>query len=764
MQTAPPPEPRELLRRSAAEVLRLAASVCNVRHGVTQLRGEPAIASGPAVPLDAAAQCASVAGRTQNPLTILTKAQLPAVSPAIGFYASVRLVDSLGAFRGTFAVLDERPRRLTGAQEHLLAELAAQWTRVLEIADSAQQSSAELRALQFLSDGTPVAVFHYGIASGRFSYVNATFAQTLGYSVEEILALDSVTDIIVDDQRDVVREMIARRQAGEDGNVRYVTKVQCRDGRYLDAEVHASVAGDGGARIVIGAAVDITSQVAATQHLRDREEYFRALTDQVSDVIAIISGQGVLTYVSPSVARVLGHHPEELIGGVGWPPVHPDDRERLRAAVDAAVSGRACIPTELRVQHKNGNWRTLELACANLLDHSHIRGLVFNFHDITDRKRMEYELRQLDRLTSLGRLATQVAHEFNNVLMGIEPIADVIRRRATADPVTLRLTEIISASVRRGKRITTDILRYARPAQVTLQPVDVHQLVKEAADEIRPLLGARIELHLALDVALMQIQGDPAQLVQVLVNLALNARDAMEPAGGVLTVEAWREDGDRGGSAAFIHIRIRDTGSGIDAGDLPYVFEPLFTTKQRGTGLGLSVVFQVVTAHKGRISVESERGEGTTFHISIPAALPEDVREEMAGQEKSRVRRRSLRVLVVEDEEAVAQALRWSLEAAEVEVHLVTRGADVLPAIAAFQPDALVLDLSLPDEDGREVYRRVAAVSSIPVVFSSGHASEADVAELAGSSRTAFLMKPYGTDELLDAIHALVPQKAAGPK
>jgi PAS domain S-box-containing protein len=755
MKSVPPTEPRELLHRSALHALQLAISICDVRHGVVQLAAGPLMASDAVVPLEVAERLLSLAAHVEGPLAVLEEARLRDISPAIRFYASVKLVDSLGASRGTLAIFDESPHSLTQAHEELLLGLAAQLSRQIEMADLAERSAAEQRHLQWLADEAPVAFFYYGISSGRFSYVNARLAKTLGYTVREMLELESVTDIIVDDQRELVSEMIARRAAGDDRDVRYVTRVRCRDGTELDAEVHSSMAN--AARSVVGVVVDVTSQRVANQQLHEREEYFRALTDNLSVVIGIVSREAIVTYVSPSVARVFGHDPEELLGKVGWPMVHPDDQELLAAVIATAVKGHAFVHEELRIHHKSGKWRTVEVACGNLLDHPQIRGLVFNLHDITDRKRMEEELRQLDRLTSLGRLATQVAHEFNNVLMGIQPIVEVIRRRATGDPILLRFTEVLIGSVRRGKRITTDILRFARPAQIAVRPIDVQQLLEQAADEIRPLLGEGIKLQLSLDTAPMQIDGDFAQLVQVVVNLALNARDAMESGGGALTLAArYEADGELTDSGAFIHLWLSDTGTGIDSEDLPYIFEPLFTTKRRGTGLGLSVVFQVVTAHRGRISVESERGKGTTFHLFIPAGPPGARREEVIEQKEDGVARRPLRVLIVEDEDAVAQGLRWSLEAEGIDVHIATRGADVLPAITAFGPDVMVLDLSLPDEDGRAIYQRVSAVSPLPVVFSSGEASEAVIAELAQSSRTAFLMKPYATEELLEAIDRVV--------
>ncbi|MGH9419658.1 MAG: hybrid sensor histidine kinase/response regulator, partial [Thermoanaerobaculia bacterium] len=440
--------------------------------------------------------------------------------------------------------------------------------------------------------------------------------------------------------------------------------------------------------------------------------------------------------------------------------VHPSEAERFAAALSGLSGDGKFERSEYRFQHRNGNWRTLEVIASNLLGHPQIRGLVLNLHDITDRKRMEQEIRQLDRLTSLGRLSAQVAHEFNNVMMGIQAIVEAIRLRPLNDATVSRFTDVIAESIKRGKRITTDILRFGRPAQLAPRPVPVQELMLQAVAEVRPTLGEKIKLGISAPTAPLHVQADPAQLTQVMINLALNARDAMEPRGGRLVFEARRaREGEIPNEERFVHIAVSDTGSGIAPDDLPYIFEPLFTTKQRGTGLGLSVVFQIVAAHEGHVFVDSEPGIGTTFHLFIPAVEAPSPHETPPADVPQR--RESLRLLLVEDEEVVATGLRWSLEAAGIEVRSVATAAEVMPAVNEFRPDVVVLDLSLPDGDGREVYERGLASSSIPVIFSSGHASEADIAQLMQSSRTAFLMKPYPVDELLETIDRLLasPEK-----
>ena len=610
--------------------------------------------------------------------------------------------------------------------------------------------------LEALVDESTVAL--YAVENDRFFWVNATFAESLGYTKEEILALDSVTDVIVEEQQEFVREMIRRRDAGDDRDVRYRTKARCRNGSILEVEVHASVAYLGGRRILTGAVVDVTPQVYANRLVQEREEYFRALTENVSDVIAILDSNARISYVSPSIERVLHYSAEELIGTSHFALVHPEDRDRVMATFERLVaeeSGPASTAS-YRCRRKDGVWRIHESVGTNLLSHPQIRGVVLSTRDVTERENLERELEQLRRLTSLGRLAAQVAHEFNNVLMGIGPVVEVLRQQGARNPQLLRFADLISASISRGKRITTDILRFGRPSQTTLHPVNVQELIGQITEEVGPMLAEGIVLDVNAPETPMYVSADLPQLSQVMINLALNARDAMNGKGGILTIGVLPGSSDL--RQRFVHFTVTDTGQGIAAEDLPHIFEPLFTTKKSGTGLGLSVVFQIVAAHGGHISVESKPGDGSTFHLFIPAVdhgprKPPDDHHEPASLPQN------LRVLLVEDDEAVACGLQWSLEAQGIDVHLVGKGADVSRAVAGFRPDLIVLDLNLPDEDGRSVYRRIGAESQLPVIFSTGHALEREIETLLDNPRAAFLMKPYSPHDLVRTIHQLLDSK-----
>jgi PAS domain S-box-containing protein len=454
----------------------------------------------------------------------------------------------------------------------------------------------------------PIAV--YAIDDDRFVYVNTKFAETLGYTKQEILDLESAVDIIAGGQKNIVNEMIRRRAAGLLGEFRYITTARCRDGTLVDAEIHGSEADIDSRRVAIGAAVRVAPHLELSRKLNEREQYFRALTEGISDVIFVLDPLGTVTFVSRSVQEHLGGHWTDRLDRPLIDIVHPDDRERFSRALNTVLSSRSFGPEEFCMRTENGSWRDIEVAATNLLAHPQVQGLVFNLRDVTERKKIERQVAQAQRLSSVGRVAAQVAHEFNNALMGIQANAEVLRRRLTQNVELHPALDGITTSVARAKQITSDILEFGRPPRLDLRSVRADDIVRQTLEGMGPQLPATIRVNAEL-AETPPILADPSRLSQVLVNLALNAKDAMAKTGGTLTI-ATSLEGDA------VHFKVTDTGEGMPSENLDRIFEPLFTTRKKGSGIGLSVVHQIVTAHGGHIFVESEAGKGTTFDIAIP--------------------------------------------------------------------------------------------------------------------------------------------------
>lgn len=391
-----------------------------------------------------------------------------------------------------------------------------------------------------------------------------------------------------------------------------------------------------------------------------------------------------------------------------------------------------------RFFRKTGESFPVELSCAPIYEESEITGCVAIFEDVSERVRLEQQVEQSLRISTLGHVAATIAHEFNNVLMGIQPFAELIRQRANGDHTLTKASSQIISSVTRGKRVTQEILQFTQPVEPALQVVDAEAWLGGILPELRAMIGQRIELALELPSEKVMIRCDALQLQQVLINLALNARDAMSR-GGKITI-ALSADRSRAREGMAV-LSVADSGCGMTGKVLESIFVPLFTTKRTGTGLGLAVAQQVVARNGGSIHGESTPGAGTTFYIAIPLAGSSHGSAEVVAP---RALLHVTRILLVEDEPAVAAGVVALLETEGIEVAVVGQGAEAVAAANSLRPDAVILDLTLPDIQGTEVYERLAARwPDLPVIFSTGHGDETALKPYLSSPHVGFLRKPY---------------------
>ncbi|HUP45057.1 MAG TPA: PAS domain S-box protein [Thermoanaerobaculia bacterium] len=484
------------------------------------------------------------------------------------------------------------------------------------------------------------------------------------------------------------------------------------------------------------------------------------LLESTAEGIYTTDARGICTLVNRAACELLGVPSQELIGRRLHEVMHhhhADGRafdfgdcrlsEVLRNGVTLAIRDEV-------FWRADGSAMPVEYVASPLIENGSVRGAVVTFTDITEQKRMASQLERATRLSSLGRLAATMAHEFNNVLMAISPFAEILLREDTDSARRADAARHITTAIQRAKRITSDILRFTRPAEPVRGRIDVTQWLEGFSAEARSLMGPHaLEIHIR--DASLAISGDAAQLHQVLLNLVINGRDAMAVPGTVSVTARSEAAGTRFAFGAVkdpernVHLAVTDTGSGMSPETVSHLFEPLYTTKRNGTGIGLSVAHQVVTAHEGHIFVETTLGRGTTFHLFIPRDRSSASPAGATAPERS-CRARS--VLLVEDDFSVASGIAALLDLHGVAVHVVDTGAAVLPALAANMPEAVVLDIGLPDIDGTVVFSAIAArYPDLPVIFSSGHG---DAARLDGLERpnVAFLMKPYEIESLLEML------------
>jgi PAS domain S-box-containing protein len=550
-------------------------------------------------------------------------------------------------------------------------------------------------------------------------------------------------------------------QVIREGFVVGMTKVVGRDGRQRIWECRSTPVGDAIVRVV---ARDVTEREKTLRTARRSEEHFRTIIENVSDIIVIVELDGRFRYGSPSVSHVLGYPREALYGTQAIDLIHPDDAGRAAAFLARQLADPEAIHSiQLRARHQDGTWRSFEIVATNLVKHGQVTAAVANARDITERKYLEAQLAQANRLGGLGRLAATVAHEFNNVLMGIQPFAELMQRPDATPQMISKGSWHIANSIKRGRRIVLDILRFAQPHVPVTTSVDLGEWWRTFAPEVEAVLGNVISLVSNVPETGLFVIVDRSQLSQVLSNLVANARDAMT-AGGALTVRANGLKPDARFSFAvlmhperFVQISVGDTGHGMSEEIMERVFEPLFTTRQSGgTGLGLAVAHQVMMQNGGSIFVESEPGRGTTFHLFLPkGAAPQAANEDVSSPAGTLAARK---VLIVDDEESIAEGIAQLLEQDGIEVYTVGNGFEAAGAIARFHPDVVLLDIGLPDMDGSEVYTRIRALHPLlPVIFSTGHGDRRALLDGLNDPHIRFLQKPFEIASLLQMMAELEP-------
>jgi two-component system, cell cycle sensor histidine kinase and response regulator CckA len=498
----------------------------------------------------------------------------------------------------------------------------------------------------------------------------------------------------------------------------------------------------------------------AEKALRASEERFRALVENGSDVTALVDADGTFRYVSGPVRRVLGRTPEELVGKSAFELMHPEDVSGVRARLAEAVChpGRPITGT-YRLRHADGTWRFLESMSVSHRNNPAIRAIVVNARDVTERHTLEEQLRQSQKMEAVGRLAGGIAHDFNNLLAVMLGYTTMTLAR-TGDPaVVTRNLEHIRTAAERAANLTRQLLTFSRKQVLMPKVLDLASVVSELDTMLQRLIGEDVELVTDVARAQGRVKADRGQLEQVVVNLAVNARDAM-PQGGRLSIVvrdvvvdetlAREQAGLRPGR--YVRLDVGDNGVGMEPETLDHLFEPFFSTKEKGkgTGLGLATVYGIVHQGGGHIAVESSVGRGTTFRIWLPEvesdeepAAPPAAAAPAAGTET---------ILLVEDEDALRELLHEVLSENGYVVLQAASGAEALRVSRGHAGgiDLLLTDVVMPGMSGREVATALSAERpGLRVLFASGYTAEAIARHGVLEPGTDLIHKPFTPEALL---------------
>jgi PAS domain S-box-containing protein len=506
---------------------------------------------------------------------------------------------------------------------------------------------------------------------------------------------------------------------------------------------------------------------------RESEDRFHALIQNASDAILITDAEGRIGYATPSVASVFGVAAEKLVGTsiVDW--IDDEGAARLRALLrDCAANEEALLPLDvcLRVDDR----RTVEVVASNQTDDPLLGGLVLTCRDVSDRRRLESQLRQSQKMDAIGQLAGGVAHDFNNLLGAITGFTELLGKDlGPGHRGRTRVEQIMKAAVR-ATDLTRQLLAFSR--KQTLQPavLDLNLLVLDMEPMLRRLIGEQIEVIALTGAKPASVMADKGQIEQVLMNLAVNARDAM-PRGGRLLIETGEiEVGEEPLAAQldvppgpYVTLAVSDTGLGMDRETTARIFEPFFTTKGigKGTGLGLATVYGIVKQSGGHIGVYSARERGSTFRIYLPRALgatatpaPEEVPATVTPQGRT--------VLLVEDDAALRE---FTLELLEDAGYTVIAAAHPAQALALSHGlggpfDAIVTDVVMPGMTGPEMVERLRAEGATArVLYISGYTYDAIGQQGVLTPGTHFLSKPFGSAALLAKLREIIEEVVPAP-
>ena len=613
-----------------------------------------------------------------------------------------------------------------------------------------RRSRANEASVQDLMDHASDAIFV--VADRRYVDVNEAACDLTGRSREELLAME-VASLDPTDRRDEVNGLFDRLEAGE--TVIAESDLIRKDGSRIRIEAHARQLPDGRFQSIVR---DISERVEAERALRESEELLRHAFDAGASGMTLETLDGRLTKVNPAFANMLGYEPQELEGRSTDSITHADDRDEMIETLDRMARGTfEESHTEKRFLHRTGRavWARVDLALTRY-EQGRSRMVVGHVLDISRSRELEGRLRQGEKMEAVGRLAGGVAHDFNN-LLGIvlnysRFVAEELGpKHACRDDVQ----EIIKAG-QRGTALVHQLLTFSRKDLPNTEALLVNDAVSELEPLLRKLIPENIQLSIQLDPDIPEVAIDQTHLDQILVNLAVNAKDAMYGDGELkiatrnLTLGDPSEDlGLEAGRYAVASVS--DTGTGIPQEIREHVFEPFFTTKERdkGTGLGLATVHSIVSQAGGTVHIESIAGLGTRFDIFLPATHVEvqPIRlkpSPAAMAEKTTV----LDLLVVEDEPSVRSLTSRILRSAGHNVVEAGDGIEALEILRDVTFDVLVSDVVMPAMSGLELRRRV----ELPAVLMSGYPDDdiRDQGEL--PTDTALVLKPFTPDELLEAV------------
>jgi len=633
------------------------------------------------------------------------------------------------------------------------------------VRDITERSRAETEAAFFrtLIEYTRDPVYVLDPADGcRMVYANQAACAHYGKSLEELRTM-CIPDW--DPAFDMESMGAVWEQMKQGKSIRFETLHRVASGELVPVEVTASYLLHDGREYSAGYFHDISGRKRAEKSLRESEERYRGLVELFPDAIYIHAG-GKLVFVNSQGARLLGAaRPEELYGREALDFVHPDSLDLVKQRIGRAFqSGEPNPPAEMQFLRLDGSAVPVEVASVPF-PYDGEQALQVIARDITGRRKMQDELLRAQKLESLGVLAGGIAHDFNNILTGILGNLSLVRLHLPEDHKSLERIDKCERAVKQATGLTCQLLTFSRGGEPVKKLVDLHSVVQDAVSFA--LRGSNVagELHVSDD--LWPVEADEGQIGQVINNLLINADQAM-PRGGVVRVEAvncpaGEQEVPSLSPGPYVRISVSDQGDGIPPENLDRIFDPYFTTKKGGTGLGLTSLYSIIKKHGGEVLVSSRVGKGSLFRVYLPA-LQKLRREEIGCCPRSAAEGDGY-VLVMDDEETIRDVAREMLSTLGYRVATCACGEEVVALYRAeleqgVRPDAVIMDLTIPGKmGGLEAAAQILALDpSAGLVVSSGYSRDPVMANHGSYGFTEALLKPFRMEELAGVLNRIVKE------
>ena len=566
---------------------------------------------------------------------------------------------------------------------------------------------------------------------GVNKYVNSRALELLGYDKKEDL-VDKGFDLIVhQDDYEKVLDNHLRRLRGEKFKAEYEMVVVSKEGVSIPVEIRVAVFEWEGKPATLNTLIDITDRKKAADALRESTELLQETFKSSRDIIGIFDCQGVVKYISPVIFDLTGHPESFLTGKNIFHFIHPDDIDVAREDFTLLCSNEyGGIPTEFRFRKADGSWICLEALGKNCLDNPAVNGLIISARDISSRKYMETRLLQAQKMEAIGTLAGGIAHNFNNLLMGIQGyISLMVLHKDSADPDVDKLIKMQDL-IQNGADLVADLLGFASSGQYELKSTDLNELVSRTVS-----MFGRTHKEITINQKYAKeswpVKVDRSQIEQVLFHLYVNARQSMPVSGGDIYVEtdnvAFNKENARAlgiKEGNYVRISITDTGRGMDEDTSRRIFEPYFSSreKEQNVKLGLASAYGVIKGHGGIIDVLSETGRGSIFSIYLPASFeeistpPERIENiSSAGHET---------ILLVDDEAFIVEACSEMLGYLGYHVLTANNGKDSLKIYEKNKDriDLVILDMIMPRFSGAETFKALQSINpDVKVMLSTGY-------------------------------------------